>query len=162
MTGTAAVVTIRPARPSDAAAIAGLLAPYAAAGLVLPRTAEEIRHHVGRFLVAARGARARGKILGCVALRDYGAGLFEVRSLAVAQSENGSGLGSRLVAASVAGAKARGAHRVFALTLRPNLFRRLGFTVVEKELFPQKVWTDCKHCPKLHCCDEIAVLFDPK
>lgn len=33
-----------------------------------------------------------------------------------------------------------------------------GFTVVEKDIFPEKVWTDCIHCPKQHACDEIAVL----
>jgi amino-acid N-acetyltransferase len=158
MRSAAPVVTIRPARETDAGAIAGLLTPYAVTGLVLPRTEAEIRHHVQNFLVAVRGKR--GAAVGCVALRDYGAGLFEVRSLAVAQTETGNGLGSRLVQAAVDEAKARGCNRIFALTLRAGLFCRLGFIVVEKELFPQKVWTDCKHCKKLECCDEIAVLLD--
>ncbi len=154
----APVVTIRQAREADAGAIAGLLAPYAVTGLVLPRTEAEIRHHVQNFLVAGHGRR--GAVVGCVALRDYGAGLFEVRSLAVAASETGNGLGSRLVQAAVDEGRARGGDRIFALTLRAGLFRRLGFTIVEKELFPQKVWTDCKHCKKLDCCDEIAVLLE--
>jgi amino-acid N-acetyltransferase len=28
---------------------------------------------------------------------------------------------------------------------------------VPKETFPLKVWADCRNCPKLHACDEIAV-----
>jgi amino-acid N-acetyltransferase len=28
---------------------------------------------------------------------------------------------------------------------------------VPKELFPVKVWADCRSCPKLHACDETAV-----
>ena len=151
-------IMVRPARGVDAARIADLLAPYAMAGLVLPRSEAEILHHIGNFLVAALGRSGRGRVVGCVALRDYGAGLFEVRSLAVSTSETGGGLGSVLVQASVDEAARRGADRVFALTLRANLFKRLGFAVVETEMFPQKVWTDCKNCPKLRCCDEIAVL----
>ena len=152
-------ILIRPACGADAARIAHLLAPYAVTGLVLPRSEAEILHHIGNFLVAARGKSGRGRVVGCVALRDYCAGLFEVRSLAVSASETGSGLGSVLVQASVDEAARRGADRVFALTLRANLFKRLGFAVVETEMFPQKVWTDCKNCKKLECCDEIAVLL---
>ena len=111
------------------------------------------------FLVAEDREGKIG-ICGCVALRDYSAGLFEVRSLAVAATKAGLGLGSLLIQASVAEAKDRGATRVFALTLRAQLFQRLGFQVVAKEMFPQKVWTDCKHCKKLQCCDETAVLLD--
>ena len=90
-------ITVRPARGSDAGHIAGLLAPYAVTGLVLPRSEEEIRHHIANFLVAARGRSGRGRVVGCVALRDYGAGLFEVRSLAVSASETGGGVGSVVV-----------------------------------------------------------------
>ena len=34
----------------------------------------------------------------------------------------------------------------------------MGFHVVDKAGFPQKVWLDCNQCPKQSCCDEIAVL----
>ncbi|MDR2055853.1 MAG: hypothetical protein LBQ10_08315, partial [Desulfovibrio sp.] len=39
-------------------------------------------------------------------------------------------------------------------------FINLGFTVVEKDVLPQKIWADCVNCPKYPDCDEIAVLLD--
>lgn len=149
--------TIRRARLGDAGAIASLMAPYAAIGLVLPRSEIEIKAHVGEFLVACREER----VCGCVALRDYGDGLMEIRSLIVAEEYSGAGLGSRLVESAVENARTAGNERIFALTMRPHLFIRLGFHVVNKERFPQKVWTDCARCRKRENCDEIAVLFQP-
>ena len=52
------------------------------------------------------------------------------------------------------------AARVFTLTYQDVFFSRLGFQVVEKDLFPQKIWSDCWICPKKDCCDEIAMLLD--
>jgi amino-acid N-acetyltransferase len=154
---------IRPARAAEAAAIASLLAPYAALDLVLPRSPAEIEAQIGAFLVAV-GAAAQsgnGPLLGCVSLRDYGNGLFEVRSLAVTAACSGQGIGSQLVRDAVRLAGERGAERVFALTLRPHLFARLGFRTVPKELFPEKVWADCRRCKKREHCDEVAVLLVP-
>ncbi len=152
--------SIRVAHKTDAAQVALLLAPYARSGIVLPRTEDEIRQHVHNFLIAESTLNGKTGIVGCVALRDYGAGLFEIRSLAVSATKSGMGLGSQLIQAAVTEAKTRGASRIFALTLRAHLFQRQGFHTVEKERFPQKVWTDCKHCKKLHCCDETAVLLE--
>ena len=42
----------------------------------------------------------------------------------------------------------------------PIFRHRLGFRTVPKELFPLKVWADCRMCPKLHACDEIAVALE--
>ena len=36
---------------------------------------------------------------------------------------------------------------LFALTLQDSFFHRLGFRTVPKELFPLKVWADCRTCP---------------
>ena len=47
--------------------------------------------------------------------------------------------------------------RVFALTLEPTFFDRVGFEVVSKDDLPMKVWSDCARCPKQQNCDEIAV-----
>ena len=151
------LVHFRPAQAEDAEAIAAMLVPYAREGLVLPRSAAEVRGHIGDFLVAERGRQ----VLGCVALRDYGRGLHEVRSLVVAPEAAGHGIGTQLVDAAVELARTRGASRVFALTLRAHLFRRLGFVEVDKTMFPQKVWLDCARCRKRDQCDEVAVLLDP-
>lgn len=160
MTGTAVPkFRVRTAVTADAEGIARLLKPYAEQGLVLPRTAAEIGHHIGRFEVATT---VRNTLAGCVALREYGDGLVEIRSLAVSRRHAGHGLGSTLVTAAAERARREGAVRVFALTLRPNLFQRLGFVVVEdkEKHFPQKVWNDCRHCRKRDQCDETAVLLE--
>ena len=149
-------VLIRPAQPEDAPAIVGLLDPYVADGIVLPRTVDEVRAGAGEFLVAAMDQR----VIGAVAIRDYGNYLVEIRSLVVATANAGRGLGSDLVAAAVELARQRGARRVFALTLRPGLFERQHFLQVDRDLFPQKVWADCINCPKRTRCDEVAVALD--
>jgi len=40
----------------------------------------------------------------------------------------------------------------------PEVFESNGFHRMEKERFPQKVWSDCAVCPKRECCDEIAMV----
>ena len=144
---------IRAARNDDADAIVALLGPYVLQEIVLPRTADEIRKSIGNFLVATAGHR----VVGAVAVRDFGDGLQEIRSLVVSPECTGAGLGSRLVDAAVSLAAQRDATRVFALTMRPRLFARQGFESVDMDLFPQKVWSDCVKCPKRDRCDEVAV-----
>jgi amino-acid N-acetyltransferase len=149
-------VRIRLAQPEDAVAIVGLLDPYVADGIVLPRTVDEVRSNASDFLVA----ELDGRVVGAVAVRDYGYYLVEIRSLVVATAVAGQGLGSALVAAAVDLARQRGARRVFALTLRPGLFERQRFVQVDRDLFPQKVWADCAQCPKRCRCDEVVVALD--
>jgi amino-acid N-acetyltransferase len=48
--------------------------------------------------------------------------------------------------------------KVMALTYQVAFFEKMGFIVVPKEIFPEKVWKDCIFCKKQHCCDEIAVM----
>jgi len=66
-------------------------------------------------------------------------------------------LGRALVEAAVEQARRLGVPKVFALTLEPRFFERVGFSVVEKEDLPMKVWSDCARCPKQQECDEIAM-----
>jgi len=143
------------AQRPDAPAIAELLEPYAELGVVLPRPVAEIEEHIENFLVA----RDIGKVVGAVALRDFGDGLHEVRSLVVDSHYAGRRVGSQLIQAAVDLAVERQARSVFTLTLRPGLFQRAGFDLVDMERFPQKVWSDCAQCRKRHCCDEVALLL---
>ena len=55
-------------------------------------------------------------------------------------------------------ARAVGIGTIFALTLQELFFHRLGFRTVPKELFPLKVWTDCRTCASRDACEEIAVV----
>jgi amino-acid N-acetyltransferase len=84
--------------------------------------------------------------------------LAEVKSLAVDEMRKGSGVGKMLVNAAVEQAGELGVERVFALTLEPEFFEKLGFEIIEKDALPMKVWSDCAKCPKQQNCDEIAVI----
>ncbi|MFA6815242.1 MAG: GNAT family N-acetyltransferase [Lentisphaeria bacterium] len=152
-------IIITSANINDAKMISEMLTPYVKLKIVLPRTPEDILSHLNNFLTA-RIKTADGKsshLIGAVALRNFGPELQEIRSLIVSPDYTKHGLGTRLIQAAINLAKERHCKNIFALTLRPNLFTRIGFEIVPKEQFPQKVWADCSKCPKQDCCDEIAV-----
>jgi amino-acid N-acetyltransferase len=147
-------VRVRRARPADAAAIHALVADYAEQGLLLPRTEDEIRAHADHFLVATQ----RKKLLGCVALKPYGAALAEIRSLAVAPEARGNGLGARLLRFALAKARRSGFARVFAVTHAAEFFAQQGFTITRRHLIPEKIARDCHGCPKERTCKLIALV----
>jgi amino-acid N-acetyltransferase len=149
-------VIIRRATLADAPAITELVNRYAARGLMLPKSLVQVFESLREFVVAVDGD---GRVLGCGALRLMWHDLAEVRSLAVDEAAQGLGLGRRMVDALVDEAKQMGLARVFALTYQQQFFEKLGFENCERDIFPQKVWADCRACPKRFCCDEIAMLL---
>jgi amino-acid N-acetyltransferase len=68
------------------------------------------------------------------------------------------GIGSKLVEGLMIEARRQRIPKIMALTYEVSFFIKNGFDVVSKEIFPEKVWTDCIHCSKQNNCDEIAVL----
>lgn len=131
-----------------------LIEGYAEKGIMLPRSREALARHIHSFIVA----EIDGEIVGCGSLFQLGPELVEIRSLGMKEEYKGFGIGTKLVDMLVEAARERGVPKVMALTYAVDFFRKNGFDVVEKEIFPEKVWTDCIHCPKRHACDEIAVL----
>ena len=81
--------TVRPAVPDDIEGIFQLLELYAPAGIVLRRSKEDIAFYLGNFRVAELDCR----IVGCVAVRDFGNDLLEVRSLVIHPDFQGRGIG---------------------------------------------------------------------
>lgn len=150
---TAAVVC-RKASADDVEDLYHLIQGYAATGVMLPRSREMIAETIEHFVVAESG----GQLIGCGSLCQLGTGLVEIRSLGILEGHKGRGIGSLLVAKLVEEARKLGADRVMALTYQVSFFEKNGFHIVPKEIFPEKVWKDCIHCKKQHCCDEIAVL----
>ena len=105
-------------------------------------------------------AERDGVLAGCVAFRSFGNDLYEVRSLVVNPEIQRSGVGRAMMEWKLQQFRSENRPiRLFSLTLVPEFFYRLGFTLAQKEDFPEKIWSDCSKCPKLHCCDEIAVLL---
>jgi amino-acid N-acetyltransferase len=100
-----------------------------------------------------------GAIVACVSLLYYTPELAEVRSLAVSDAVKGQGWGKAIVAAIIAKAEREQVPTLFALTRAVHFFEKAGFSVTEKDRFPEKVWRDCHICPLLHHCDETAVIL---
>jgi amino-acid N-acetyltransferase len=121
---------------------------------MLPRSREALARNIDTFMVA----QDEEKLIGCGSLCRLGSDLVEIRSLGIVDGYKGQGIGSRLVDALIEEASVLKIPKVMALTYEAAFFQKNGFQVVNKEIFPEKVWTDCVHCPKQHCCDEIAVL----
>ena len=147
-------MNIRSAKISDAEAIYALINFYAERDRMLFRPLDDIYENFQAFTVA----ELDGKVVGCCALQIIWSDLAEIKSLAVDEANTDKGLGKMLVAAAVEQAGQMGLPKIFALTLRPEFFEKLGFGVVEKDTLPMKVWSDCAKCPKQQNCDEIAVV----
>jgi N-acetylglutamate synthase-like GNAT family acetyltransferase len=144
----------RRARASDAEAIYQLIAHYAEQGLLLPRTQEEIRRHIGHFLVREE----KGQVVGCLALETYGSDLAEIRSLAVQPEIRGRGIGAQMIEHALIEARRRDIARVFAVTHAPEFFLRHGFAAAPRQSLAEKIERDCNACPKRRSCKLIAVI----
>ena len=147
-------MNIRSAKISDAEAIYSLINFYAEHDKMLFRSMADIYENLQAFTVA----ELDGSVVGCCALQIIWSDLAEIKSLAVEQTKKGRGGGKVLVTAAIEQAEDLGISRVFALTLEPEFFEKMGFEIVKKDTLPMKVWSDCARCPKQQNCDEIAVV----
>lgn len=149
---------IQKARISHVPAIQKILGDYAAQGKLLARPLSELYTNLRDLTVAVD--EETGEVMGCCGLHIVWEDLAEIRSLAVTNLHQGRGLGRRLVEVCIAEARALGIARLFALTYETAFFAHLGFRVVDKNVFPQKIWVDCLQCPKFPNCDEVALVMD--
>lgn len=150
-----AKVQLRQPTENDIDLIFNLLSFYAKEELLLSLTKSDIKARLNSFLLACDTK----EVVGCASIRDFGDNLFEIRSLAVLPNYAGHGVGSQLVKALISQVEKNPGVRIFALTYRAAFFERLGFKSVYKELFPQKIWSDCSKCPKQDDCDEEALML---
>jgi amino-acid N-acetyltransferase len=148
--------TVRKAVISDVPAIKRLVNDYAGQGVMLPRSLHSLYEHLRDYTVAVQG----DQVLGCVALHISWQDLAEIRSLAVAETSKGQGVGRRLVEEALAEAHAFGLARVFVLTFVPDFFAARGFTRVDKAQLPHKIWQECIHCVHFPDCGEEALVLD--
>ena len=145
---------IRSAKIDDVKAIYSLINFYAERDKMLFRSMADIYENLQAFIVV----ELNGNVVGCCALQIIWSDLAEVKSLAVDEANTEKGIGKILVEAATEQARQLGLPRVFALTLNPDFFEKMGFKVIEKDALPMKVWSDCARCPKQQNCDEIAVI----
>ncbi len=147
---------IRPAEHGDIPGMVHLIGHYASEGLMLPRSSNAIAAGLAEYLVAD----VVGEVVGCGALQQYSDDSAELYGLATHPEHSPRGTGSALVEALIEKARTANIARVFALTLVPVFFQKMGFHTVQHNDVPLKVWKDCVVCPKFGNCDEIAMLLE--
>ena len=150
---------VRPARGVDIDPMLALINGYAREDRMLPRDRIFLERALADFVVAEDARDDAPAFLGCCALAGLTPELGEIRSLAVAPSAGGRGIGRDLVAACVDAARERRLRRVFALTLVPEFFTKCGFTLTSLARLPEKSAEECPVCPKRFACDEHAMLL---
>ncbi len=149
-------VLLRKAHTKDVAGIHALLMDETNKGILLPRSLNQIYTCLRDFFVVED--QDAGVLAGCCALAISWERMAEVRSLFVLEKYRRQGLGLQLVRACLEEAVALGVTQVFSLTYQREFFASAGFHEIPKESLPQKIWTDCIHCPKFPNCDEIAMI----
>jgi amino-acid N-acetyltransferase len=149
-----ATATVRKANVEDIDKLFHIIQGYAQQGIMLPRSRETLQEQVDTFVVA----ELDNELIGCGSLTRLGQELVEIRSLGITPGYKGQGIGRKLVDFLVEEARKQNIVKVMALTYEVAFFQKNGFSIVPKQVFPEKVWKDCMHCKKQYCCDEIAVL----
>ena len=147
---------IRPAESQDVETMVRIIGHYASEGLMLPRSHTALHEALSNYLVAD----VDGQIIGCGGLEQYSRDTAEIYGLATAPEKSVRGTGSAIVQALIEKARTEKISQVFALTLAPAFFQKMGFRTVEHKDLPMKVWKDCVACPKYGNCDEIPMVLD--
>ena len=147
-------IIIRESTVKDTDAIFTLTNSMAAKGLMLMRSKYKIINMLQNFLVAET---ADGKIVGCGAFSLLWDNLGEIMALAVDEEYHGRGIGRALVEDLIERGKKLLVPEIIVLTYQVEFFKKMGFTLTDKDKFPRKLWRECLECPKLECCDETAM-----
>lgn len=149
-------VVVRPAAPDEAADLFRLISDNLETGHLLPRPLGEVVLHVPRFLVAAGPTG----VVGCAELARLGPRLAEVRSLVVADTHRGHGIGTLLLNQMAETARQQGYTKLSAFAHNPRPFIGLGFSIVPHPWVPEKISTDCYRCVWFRRCEQYAVVLD--
>lgn len=148
-------INIRPAVMDDAYDIKNLINKQAQKGKMLPVSINQVFENLRNFWVICD---SKNRIIGCGALKIVWKNLGEIRSLAIANTKQKKGYGTKLVETLISEAKKIGIKKIFVLTYVPDFFSKFGFIPVEKTKLPHKIWFDCINCPKFPRCDEIPMI----
>jgi len=148
---------IEKAKVKDVEAIVNLVNSFAAKGIMLGISKSYTYEHIREYIVV----KHNNEVIGCGALKVHWEDIAEIRSLAVDSRHHGNGVGAKIVRYLLREAKELGIKKVFALTMQPNFFKKLGFKEISKDDLPYKIWKDCVNCPKFPgYCDEEAVIIE--
>ena len=132
-------VSVRPARTADVGAIETLIEPLVAQRILLGKDAVVLYGSIQQFVVAED---LSGTVVGCGALHVLWRDLGEIRTVAVAESSRGMGVGKTVLSALESDARSLGLERLFCLTFETEFFGKHGFeeikgTPVDPEVYAQ-------------------------
>lgn len=147
-------IRVRKAVVSDARSIHTLINRFARKEQMLARSLNEIYENIRSFFILEEGDR----LIGTSSLHIMWEDLAEIRSLAVLNKYQNTGMGKKLIRKCLDEAGKLGINKVFALTYHPEFFRNMGFQETSKDSLPHKIWGDCLRCPKFPKCEEVAVM----
>ncbi|MFH2060701.1 MAG: N-acetyltransferase [Pseudomonadota bacterium] len=147
---------IRKAVLDDVKAIHALLQFYNEKGKLLARPLSKLYDHLRDFWVYEDPETK--KLIGCCALQFCWENMAEIRSLAVKPDFIGQGIGSTLTERAIQEAVYFKIKDLFTLTYRTTFFEQFGFSPIDKNDLPIKVWSDCIGCVSFPNCDETAML----
>jgi len=119
-------MTLRRAHTSDVPVIQAMRQPHVGSKVLLQHELVGIYENVQEFWVA----ELDGSVIGAGALHVMWNDLAEVRSLVVAETARGRGIGKKIVERLLIEAAALGVGRVFCLTFEVDFFKQLGFEVI--------------------------------
>jgi amino-acid N-acetyltransferase len=146
---------IRKAKNNDAESIHNLICIFSETGKVLFRSLDEINKNISSFWVYEKD----DQVVGTYSLKRGWGRLVELRSLVVNSRYSSQGIGTKMIESSIKEALSTGCDELFVLTYAESMFKTLGFSVVDKETLPQKVWNDCNACSHKENCNETAMIL---
>ena len=135
---------VRRARTADVPEILALINPLVEQNILLGKQRVQLYEAVQEFVVATRD----GAVVGCGALHPLWSDLGEVRTIAVADTHRGKGVGGAILNQLEVHARELGLSRLFCLTFEVEFFSGRGFAPMSEPLVEPIVF------------DEMARSFD--
>ena len=145
---------IRPAKVQDVKQMHKIIEFYADNKEMLHRSLNSIYENIQEYVVAEN----KGKVIGCGALHVSWDDLAEVKALAVEKSYARKGIGTKIVKTLEQNALGLGIYATFALSFKPEFFKKMGYEVISREILPQKIWSECINCHLFPDCGEIPLI----
>lgn len=131
-------IQVRPAKTSDVTAIREMSEPLVSSRVLLGKELVEMYESVPEFVVAEQA----GEVIGCGALHVIWEDLAEVRTLVVAESHRGNGVGAKMLEKLLENALSLGVERVFCLTFEVDFFSKFGFQVMTDAALDPEVYAE--------------------
>jgi amino-acid N-acetyltransferase len=147
---------LRGAHINDVEQMNKLVNHFAQRDLMLARPLGELYENIRDYYVYVEN----GSIVGCAALHVFWKDLAEIKSIAVEEGHQNKGIGKQLIQKCLEEGKALGISRLFVLTYIPEFFERMGFKLIDKDLLPHKIWTECVKCYKFPDCGEVSLVIE--